>query len=88
MTMKASQDTQESSPVDIHKRWALELEEADKETKEWVERSKKIVKRYRDERNRADGGQHPAAAQRPRGASSEHHSTFPGPEIWGRLDCQ
>lgn len=37
---------------DLHKKWALELELADDEFKKWRERADKVVKRYRDDREK------------------------------------
>lgn len=43
------------STVDLARRWKIELQLAKREDKEWIERAKKIVKRYRDDRNGAEG---------------------------------
>lgn len=44
------------STVDIARRWKIELELAKRTDEKWVNRGKKIVKRYRDERAGTTGG--------------------------------
>lgn len=44
------------STVDIARRWKLELELAKRTDEKWINRGKKIVKRYRDERAGTTGG--------------------------------
>lgn len=44
------------STVDIARRWKLELELAKRTDEKWLNRGKKIVKRYRDERAGTTGG--------------------------------
>jgi len=46
----------EMNPVAEARRWAQELKMAKREDKDWVTRSKKIVKRYRDDRTAAQNG--------------------------------
>jgi hypothetical protein len=44
------------STVDIARRWKIELELAKRTDEKWINRGKKIVKRYRDERAGTTGG--------------------------------
>lgn len=46
----------EMNPVAEARRWAQELKMAKREDKDWVTRSKKIVKRYRDDRTASQNG--------------------------------
>ena len=49
-----SENEAETSPESIAEKWQAELELAKKDFKDFNERGDKIVKRYRDERNRAE----------------------------------
>jgi len=59
--MQPNQQAPESSSAlkesrDLHKRWSLERKLAEDEFKDWIKRSDKVVKRYRDERKTSDTG--------------------------------
>lgn len=42
---------EDANPVDAAQKWSIELRLAKKEDEKWVKRGKKIIRRYRDERN-------------------------------------
>ena len=45
-----SQDANAYDPVELNRRWGIELDLAKKHYEKWTERAEKVVKRYRDER--------------------------------------
>jgi len=45
-----SQDVNAYDPVELNRRWGIELDLAKKHYEKWTERAEKVVKRYRDER--------------------------------------
>lgn len=54
--MEASETT-EFDPVELNRRWSVEIELARKHYEKWEERAEKVVKRYRDERCTLDRGE-------------------------------
>lgn len=45
-----SQDVNAYDPVELNRRWGIDLDLAKKHYEKWTERAEKVVKRYRDER--------------------------------------
>lgn len=50
-----TEETKQADMLAIARKWTMELELAKRQDSKWIERSKKIVKRYRDERAGTDG---------------------------------